>query len=112
MTAGGETRVVCADCLRNGFKRSECAYCGAMLSSRHEHDHMPVPFRAGGVDAVPVCINCHDLKDRTDPTRWDQGAFREALEDAPPLARIVIAKLLSDLHDLQLERDQWTSGGA
>lgn len=50
-----------------------CFYCGDPLSVRHEHDHFPVPKRAGGTTVVPACINCHDLKDRTpllhsDPT--------------------------------------------
>jgi hypothetical protein len=47
----------CLDC-------STCFYCGRFLSPRHEHDHFPRPRRAGGLEIVAVCIDCHDLKDR------------------------------------------------
>jgi hypothetical protein len=98
----------CEKCAEGGFA-PRCAYCDGRLATRHEHDHMPVPLRAGGIEYVPVCINCHDLKDRTDPATWTSEEFLEALNDAPPLARIVIAKLLGDLHGFLLERDQWAA---
>lgn len=41
------------------------------LPTRHEHDHFPVPKAAGGKEVVPVCLNCHDLKDRTLFADWD-----------------------------------------
>jgi hypothetical protein len=47
----------CLDC-------ETCFYCGRLVSPRHEHDHFPIPRRAGGIATVPACINCHDLKDR------------------------------------------------
>ena len=40
-----------------------CFYCDMALT-RHEHDHYPVPKRAGGTNIVAVCLICHDLKDR------------------------------------------------
>jgi hypothetical protein len=98
-------REVCAKCLKNGFQRSDCGYCGASLATRHEHDHMPVPLRAGGVDCIPVCINCHDLKDRMRPYDWDQEAFAKALIEAPPLAKIAIALLLGEMHTLKAKLD-------
>lgn len=32
--------------------------------TRHEHDHAPVPDASGGLEVVPTCVTCHDLKDR------------------------------------------------
>jgi hypothetical protein len=39
------------------------------LARRHEHDHV-TPQRVGGVDTVPACMNCHELKDRTPLKQW------------------------------------------
>lgn len=47
----------------------ECFYCDAPVS-RHEHDHAPVPKRAGGVATVVICMGCHNLKDRILLDRW------------------------------------------
>ena len=53
----------CLDC-------ETCFYCGRFLSPRHEHDHFPIPRRAGGTATVPACIDCHDLKDRFPVFAW------------------------------------------
>ena len=47
-----------------------CFYCDNPLSKRHEHDHFPVPARAGGKHVVAACYNCHDLKDRMTVAEW------------------------------------------
>lgn len=47
-----------------------CFYCEMYLSSRHEHDHFPVRWSYGGEGTVPVCVNCHDLKDRVHLDNW------------------------------------------
>lgn len=46
-----------------------CFYCDALLV-RWENDHFPIPREFGGVDTVPVCVNCHDLKDRSLIDEW------------------------------------------
>jgi hypothetical protein len=47
-----------------------CFYCGRFVTPRHEHDHFPVPRRAGGFETVPACVDCHDLKDRFTLESW------------------------------------------
>lgn len=77
---------------------SRCTYCDQALSPRHEHDHFPVPKSLGGTDVVPVCLSCHDLKDRVPITKWPQEVFWEAFKDVlhgPP--RILVAKVLTEL---------------
>ena len=73
-----------------------CFYCGAHLSSRHEHDHFPIPKRHGGTETVSSCLNCHDLKDRLPFDQWPQGMIEElmfAMTFAPHPLRLGIAKM-------------------
>jgi hypothetical protein len=98
----------CATCAKADYPFADatrCAYCEAVLSPRHEHDHAPVPKRHGGKQTIPVCINCHDLKDRMNPRDWDAEAMREALADSAPLARILILRLFGDVLDLEADLD-------
>lgn len=60
---------------------TECFYCGLALSKRHEHDHFPVPARAGGRHVVPACYNCHDLKDRMAVAEWPPSAAAIGMAD-------------------------------
>lgn len=62
---------------------SECLYCSMPLPKRHEHDHMPVPARHGGKITHCVCMNCHELKDRTriDHLDADLVQARERVRD-------------------------------
>lgn len=46
-----------------------CHYCDRDRSS-HQHDHAPVPKRAGGLEVVVACLMCHDLKDRYSLESW------------------------------------------
>ena len=75
-----------------------CFYCDQPLSSRHEHDHFPVTKLMGGVRTVPVCINCHDLKDRMgmDTMSWFALAGRMEAEwpNMGPATRIFVARLM------------------
>lgn len=67
---------------------STCFYCGRFLSPRHQHDHFPRPRRAGGVDTVAVCVDCHDLKDRYPLLDWPLhllGPTLNGLQAAPAL---------------------------
>lgn len=65
-----------------------CYYCEMYLSTRHEHDHFPLQWTYGGEGTVPVCVNCHDLKDRVSLTKWPligtSMAFEEVLESLVP----------------------------
>lgn len=73
------------------------------LPMRHEHDHMPIPARHGGNITHCVCMNCHELKDRTRVGQLD--ASRVWLEltglflSASPMQRIMLAKLFALLLD-------------
>lgn len=72
-----------------------CVYCDMPVSTRHEHDHFPIPKRAGGVEVYPVCVNCHDLKDRVPLDRLDPALVFTAMMQMPPLGRIILAKVVS-----------------
>lgn len=63
----------CMDC-------ADCFYCGRFLSPRHQHDHFPRPRRAGGLNTVAVCVDCHDLKDRYPLDRWPVHLLAPALD--------------------------------
>jgi hypothetical protein len=77
-----------------------CFYCDQPLSPRHEHDHYPVPASCGGVETVPACINCHDLKDRVAVEDWPSDTRWLAIYDVlhaaipPGSARLFFAKWL------------------
>jgi hypothetical protein len=62
------------------------------LSTRHEHDHFPLQWTFGGEGIVPVCVNCHDLKDRVSLMNWpviaSGAAFEEVLEAVVPSGEI------------------------
>lgn len=90
----------------------ECHYCDAPLSPRHEHDHFPIPRQAQGTETVPVCLNCHDLKDRVSLDAWPgisavtgfAWVFRQALE-------MEVAVLPTGSPDglLRLVQERWSS---
>lgn len=65
-----------------------CYYCEMYLSTRHEHDHFPLQWTYGGEGTVPVCVNCHDLKDRLPLERWPPigalATFEEVIETLVP----------------------------
>jgi hypothetical protein len=86
---------------RSGKRKCSCErcfYCDKPLD-RHEHDHYPVPKRAGGSLVVASCLPCHDLKDRFLLFDWDIaaafGAWQELLGGLPAdlLEKLSSAKL-------------------
>ena len=81
-----------------------CFYCSRRLTGRHEHDHYPIPDRAGGTETVPVCIDCHDLKDRIPLANWPADVLDKAVGEAGPLGRLLIAKLAALIHDAEHKR--------
>lgn len=86
-------RPLCKKCEAAGFDPTyeTCVYCGSGLSSRHEHDHFPIPKRHGGEEVYPVCLNCHDLKDRIRLDDWGFVDAWQAISDAPPVVKIFYA---------------------
>lgn len=80
--------------------RQFCLVCDAPSS---EADHAPVPARCGGVETIPLCRGCHDLKDRYPIDSWHPskalGAFRGLWEKADREERLMLLKwaaLVSD----------------
>lgn len=57
-----------------------CFYCGRVLDV-HQHDHYPVPRRAGGTCVVATCPACHELKDRIPLNCWHSAALHAATEE-------------------------------
>lgn len=99
----GEAKLkpVCKTCVDNGFdgENENCLYCGVALSTRHEHDHFPVPRRNGGDKVWPVCYNCHDFKDRLAFNRWSPDVLLRGFWSLPPEGKMVMARLLAEWSD-------------
>lgn len=57
-----------------------CFYCERTLDI-HQHDHYPVPRRAGGTRVVAACLLCHELKDRIPLAYWDSAALGAAMRE-------------------------------
>jgi hypothetical protein len=85
------TRARACDCER-------CFFCDCVLSSRHEHDHFPLPAPAGGKETVPICLNCHDLKDRIPFLDWPMELVSEWLEAlrGNHAAKLLFAQMTAD----------------
>lgn len=63
-----------------GCACTRCFYCDRELDV-HQHDHYPVPKRAGGSSVVAACLVCHDLKDRIPIQYWDLDAMHAAFDE-------------------------------
>lgn len=61
----------------------QCFSCERSLYGfvKHEHDHFPIPFVAGGTTVVSACLLCHDLKDRYGQDQWHPEMFRRASDE-------------------------------
>ena len=57
-----------------------CTYCRMPLPRSSEQDHFPIPDRLGGLDVVPTCVGCHDLKDRGGWLLVDDARFEAAVD--------------------------------
>jgi hypothetical protein len=55
------------------------------VSPAHEHDHFPIPRRAGGWNWVASCQNCHDFKDRVPYDAWPVEFAVPALAELLPI---------------------------
>ena len=49
----------------------QCYICERHLHGRYEMDHFPVPQSDGGRHVLPICVACHDDKDRTPLEKYD-----------------------------------------
>src|SRR5262249_16162987 len=58
---------------------TQCFYCDRPRDV-HQHDHYPVPRRAGGSSVVAACLVCLDLKDSVTLYKWDLEAAFTAIE--------------------------------
>lgn len=85
---------------------ASCFYCEAPLSPRHEHDHFPLPVRAGGTETVPTCLNCHDFKDRIQLDHWPVDVLMQAFNEAGPMGRILIAKSAAIYANFRIAREE------
>jgi hypothetical protein len=82
-----------------------CFYCECTYTTARSSvgDHFPVPQRAGGIDTVPCCRSCHDLKDRIPLGSWNAEMLNKVIADFPKLrreTRIFLAKILSLMPDI------------
>ena len=67
--------------------RTECFYCGALVSGRVERDHFPIPEGCGGLNTVPACVSCHDMKDRFLLNDWPIEWAAKVMNDFPLMSR-------------------------
>ncbi len=81
------------------MKYKECWYCGALISNTGgQGDHFPVPKRHVGLNVIPCCLVCHDMKDRFVFDNWPLSWWEPIIKDFPKLSRetkIMIAKVIS-----------------
>jgi hypothetical protein len=108
-----------------------CHYCELLFSyMRHEHDHAPIPVRAGGMATVPICLNCHEMKDRQPFDQWPPdyafSAVRDLMTHGPiprgteidwptqwgamsTWTRLLWAKMCATAHDFRVtgHLDEW-----
>ncbi len=70
-------------------ERPICFYCGALISGAGtgQGDHFPLSVWAGGLDCVPCCSVCHDMKDHFNLESWPVGWIEKVIDDFPRLSR-------------------------
>jgi len=58
-----------------------CYVCERYVGASGERDHFPVSHAEGGECILPICMPCHDLKDRIPLENWDgEIAFSGLME--------------------------------
>ena len=83
-------------------KKMKCYVCSSALRSRGEMDHFPIPKRLGGAKVMPICINCHDEKDRHFFKLDSEEAFESTMSlwvKANTQERIVLARMYTLILD-------------
>jgi hypothetical protein len=85
-----------------------CFYCETPLDV-HQHDHYPIPRRAGGSNVVAACPVCHDLKDRVMLRYWDLEAAFTAIQElfceVPEAARYLSPETVFNQCYLDIEKN-------
>lgn len=80
-----------------------CFYCNAVVTNDSGYgDHFPLPKRNGGIDTVPCCSSCHDMKDRIPITQWSNEWIGIVTNDFQYVSRetkLFLAKMLSLVSD-------------
>ena len=73
---------------------NRCYICDAPAQER---DHFPVSKSLGGTTTFPICLKCHDDKDRATVDKWDPAIFHASLlglwSKATPEERLTLAKI-------------------
>jgi len=83
-------------------RNMKCYICSSSLRSRGEMDHFPIPKRFGGTKVMPICINCHDDKDRHFIKLDSEESFESAMSlwaKADTQERIILARMYSLILD-------------
>ena len=91
------------------MRLKKCYICRRKLLGRFEKDHFPKPKRAGGTIVQPICVSCHDAKDRVSVGSWDiDEAFmgmHNLWENSTTEERILLAKIISMACDVAYEQE-------
>lgn len=66
---------------------THCFYCDGVVTTKGIGDHLPIPQRHGGLDAVPCCVSCHDMKDRLPLEQWPISWSVAIMADMPKMSR-------------------------
>ena len=76
---------------------TRCYVCDRRVGSRGELDHFPTPKSLGGEETEPICLPCHDLKDRIGVRRWNPSTAFASMSGlwtkASPDERLMLAKI-------------------
>ena len=83
-----------------------CAYCNAVVTTKGEGDHFPLPRRHGGIETVPCCESCHAMKDTIALGSWPVEWIAAVAADMPKLSRetkLFLAKVVQLASDVLLE---------
>jgi hypothetical protein len=94
-----------------------CFYCDvAIPKARIEMDHFPIPERCGGIETVPACVVCHDLKDRVPLFQMPVEAIGDFCRDVAGkeilvwremsrYGRLMLAKQMAVYYDMKQPKD-------
>lgn len=93
-------------------KRSNlrCYFCDALIAGSNEVDHFPIAERHGGKLTVPICLSCHDMKDRFCLKDWPDSWRDTFIKEFPKLSRetkLYLAKSINIINEI-LNKDRST----
>lgn len=86
-----------------------CYICGRVLHGRHELDHFPVSKCIGGESVLPICLQCHEEKDRTPLMKWDATSAFTAMSGlwskASATERLFMAKVFHVFNQMKAAQE-------